>query len=154
MSLDGLVKPSRLFGRAEVLATPCPVPARPGVYGWFFREVPDARIDAAGCVRHDGLALLYVGIAPGPPPKNGRAPSKQSLRSRVRYHYRGKAIAHMHKNASVVDQDSLYTITWHTPPAAAHGSLRFCVTLRNRTPGAPIRNYTSCAHIQLASRTH
>jgi len=64
----------------------------------------------------------------------------------------GKAIARLHKNASVVDQGGLYAIAWHAPRAAARGSLRFCVSFRNRTPGAPIRNYTSCAHIRLLAR--
>jgi len=64
----------------------------------------------------------------------------------------GKLIARTHKNASVVDQDSLYSVAWHAPRAAAHGSVRFCVTLQNRTPGAPMRNYTSCAHIRLVAR--
>ena len=64
----------------------------------------------------------------------------------------GKAIARVHKNASVVDQGGLYSVAWHAPRAATRRSLRFCVTLRNRTPGAPARNYTSCAHIQLVPR--
>jgi len=63
----------------------------------------------------------------------------------------GKPIARMHKNASVLDQGDLYSVVWHAPPAVAHGSLRFCVTLQNRTPGAPARSYTSCAHIRLVA---
>jgi subtilisin family serine protease len=64
----------------------------------------------------------------------------------------GKAIARVHENASVVDAGGLYSVAWHAPRAAARGSLRFCVTLRNRTPGAPVRSYTSCARIRLAAR--
>jgi subtilisin family serine protease len=64
----------------------------------------------------------------------------------------GKPIAHVHKHASVVDQGGLYTIAWHAPRTAPRGSLQFCVTLRNRTPGAPMRNYTSCARIRLVAR--
>ena len=64
----------------------------------------------------------------------------------------GKPIARMHRNASVLDQGGLYSVAWHAPRAAAHGSLRFCVTLRNRTPGAPMRGFTSCAHIRLVAR--
>jgi hypothetical protein len=66
----------------------------------------------------------------------------------------GQAIAHIHENASVVDQGGLYTIAWHAPRAVPRGSLRFCVTLRNRTPGAPARNYTDCARIRLVARPH
>ncbi|WP_433266244.1 GIY-YIG nuclease family protein [Actinosynnema sp. CS-041913] len=35
--------------------------------------------------------LLYVGIAPKAPPANGGRPSRQGLRSRVRYHFSGNA---------------------------------------------------------------
>jgi len=48
-------------------------------------------IPTGGCVRADGSVLLYVGISPKAPPKNGRAPSQQTVRSRIRYHYRGNA---------------------------------------------------------------
>ena len=55
--LDGLVQPARLWSRAEVLARPSPVPRRPGVYGWYFRELPwpkqltQVRADARMTVR-------------------------------------------------------------------------------------------------------
>ena len=62
-----------------------------------------------------------------------------------------KAIARVHKNASVVDA-GLYSVAWHAPRAPARGSLRFCVTLRDRTPGAPVRSYTSCSRIRLVAR--
>lgn len=77
---------ARRFTRDEVLADPCPVPSEPGVYGWWFRELPGA-IDASGCERRDGSTLLYVGISPTPPPANGKRPSTQDLRKRVRYHF-------------------------------------------------------------------
>jgi len=66
------------------------VPARPGLYGWYFKQLPHP-VDTSRYVTRDGLALLYVGIAPKAPPRNGRAPSRQTLRSRIRYHYRGNA---------------------------------------------------------------
>jgi hypothetical protein len=91
MSGSDLLAPARVFSRDEVLTRPCPVPAVAGVYAWYFRQIPSAEIDTSGCVRHEDLTLLYVGIAPKPPPLNGRAPSKQTLRSRVRYHFRGNA---------------------------------------------------------------
>ena len=37
---------------------------------------------------HQGLRLLYAGISPNRPPQNGRSPSKQNLRDRIKYHYR------------------------------------------------------------------
>ena len=66
------------------------VPRSPGVYAWWFREIPSL-VPTDGCVVHDGLTLLYVGIAPKAPPQNGKPPSKQTLRSRIRYHMRGNA---------------------------------------------------------------
>jgi len=56
-----------LHTAAEVLARPSPIPARPGVYGWFFREIPTG-VDPAGTFERDGLRLLYVGISPKAPP--------------------------------------------------------------------------------------
>jgi len=61
----------------------------------------------------------------------------------------GKAIAHLHSAKTDVEPGSVYSIPWHASGAAAGGTLRFCVTLANRTPGAPKRSYTSCAPIKL-----
>lgn len=44
-----------------------------------------------GCLHHLDHCLLYVGISPSAPPTNGKPPSRQSLRTRLRYHYRGNA---------------------------------------------------------------
>jgi hypothetical protein len=38
-----------------------------------------------GCHQHQGLPLLYVGISPSRPPKNGKPPSKQSRTKRNRF---------------------------------------------------------------------
>lgn len=84
-----LTRPNRLLSRDEVLARPCPAPPAAGVYAWYFREVPPG-VPVEGCHVLRDLALLYVGISPKMPPANGRA-SRQTLRSRVRYHYRGNA---------------------------------------------------------------
>jgi hypothetical protein len=46
-------------------------------------------IDSSGCEQRDGLTLLYVGISPTPPPTNGKPPSTQDLRKRIRYHFGG-----------------------------------------------------------------
>lgn len=85
-----LLRPCYLFTREEVLANPCPVPAEAGVYAWYFDDVP-ARVPTDGCVTLDHHTLLYVGISPGKPPTNGRGPSRQTVRTRLRYHYRGNA---------------------------------------------------------------
>lgn len=87
-TLEYLAAP--VHSRAEVLIHPSPVPLAPGAYGWWFRELP-AEIDVQGCITRDGLTLLYAGISPKEPPKNGRGPSKEALRSRIRTHYTGNA---------------------------------------------------------------
>ncbi|MGA6209300.1 GIY-YIG nuclease family protein [Nocardia testacea] len=75
------------YTRAEVvLSRPNPVPAAPGVYGWWFRELP-ADIDISDCEVKDGLVLLYTSISPKKPPSKGRPPSSQHIRSRVTTHY-------------------------------------------------------------------
>src|SRR5260370_5302495 len=87
---DNLLYPERLWSRQEVLSPPSPVPKTPGVYAWYFRNlpayVPTTRSQSSGEFR-----LLYVGISPSAPPTNGKAASKQSLLHRVRYHMRGNA---------------------------------------------------------------
>jgi hypothetical protein len=77
---------ARPVTREKVFAEPSPVPEEPGVQGWWFRNIPGA-IDTSGCEQRDGLTLLYVGISPTRPPTNGKPPSKQDLRKRIRYHY-------------------------------------------------------------------
>lgn len=85
-----LLRPRYLFTRDEILAKPCPVPAQAGVYAWYFNDIP-AGVPTDGCMTFDGHKLLYVGISPGKPPANGRGPSRQTVRNRLRYHYRGNA---------------------------------------------------------------
>lgn len=88
--VDEFVAPARVFSRQDVLVRPSPVPARPGVYGWWFLRWPSL-VTADRCCHHQGLALLYAGISPNRPPGNGRPASKQNLAQRIRYHYRGNA---------------------------------------------------------------
>jgi hypothetical protein len=89
-ALAAVVDPARVWSRGEVLQRPCPVPAGPGVYGWYFKELPYP-IDTRGCVVRGDLTLLYAGISPKAPPRDGRAGSRRTLRSRICYHYRGNA---------------------------------------------------------------
>jgi GIY-YIG catalytic domain len=66
----------RPWSRHEVLAGPCKVPAKPGIYGWYLRDLP-AALPLDRCVHRDGLSLLYVGIAPK------KASSASTLRKRI-----------------------------------------------------------------------
>lgn len=79
-----------LRSRVQVLGRPSPVPAEPGVYAWYFRDLPPS-IDASGCHQAEELTLLYVGISPREPPANGRAPSRSTLRKRLLTHFCGNA---------------------------------------------------------------
>jgi hypothetical protein len=85
-----LLCPVTLYSRAEVLSRPCPVPKEPGAYAWFFRQIPPG-VPVDGCVINGDLTLLYIGISPKAAPKNGAPASRQTLRSRLRYHMNGNA---------------------------------------------------------------
>jgi hypothetical protein len=65
------------------------VPNSAGIYAWFFDWCPEG-IPPEELVRSFGFVLLYVGIAPGPPSASGKS-SHQTLRHRLRYHFRGNA---------------------------------------------------------------
>jgi len=88
--LDGeiatFLHPTHLYSQQEVLTRPSPVPASPGVYGWWFRGLPGP-VDIQGCATRDGLPLLYIGISPSRPPISGKPASRQNLRKRLRQHY-------------------------------------------------------------------
>ena len=84
------LSPERLWRREEVLSRPSPIPAVPGVYGWWFDRLP-VPLDTTGCHTFRGSTLLYSGISPKRPPLNGRAPSKGQLRQRIVTHYAGNA---------------------------------------------------------------
>jgi subtilisin family serine protease len=60
----------------------------------------------------------------------------------------GRAIARVHRGASDFEPGVVYSVPWHAP-RGMHGWLRFCVTLQNRTPGAPARSFTNCASLRL-----
>jgi hypothetical protein len=87
---DLLLQPQRKWSRQEVLATPSPVPRQSGIYAWYFREIPP-HVSVENCHVHGADTLLYIGISPKEPSRNGFAPSKQTLFDRIRYHYRGNA---------------------------------------------------------------
>lgn len=87
-----LLQPSRLWSRAEILSDPSPIPRSAGVYAWYFREIPP-EVPADGCLMSHGLTLLYIGISPRAPSRNGRHISGQTLNRRIRDHMRGNAEA-------------------------------------------------------------
>jgi hypothetical protein len=82
-----VVPPNDLHSRAEVLGRPSPVPAKDGLYAWYFSDVPQV-VPTEGCLTVNGKMLLYIGIAPD---KASKPKSRQSLLRRIQYHYRGNA---------------------------------------------------------------
>src|SRR5919206_2838407 len=89
-SIKPLLDPERLHTASDVTDRPSAVPARPGVYAWYFDE-PPPHVDITECPRCGSLALLYIGISPKAPPANGRPASRSTLRQRLRTHYAGNA---------------------------------------------------------------
>lgn len=79
--------PDKTFNRTEVMSRPTPVPAINGVYFWWFKEIPPG-VPTEGCLTHDGLTLLYVGISPD---KKGKPNSRANLKTRIKTHYSGNA---------------------------------------------------------------
>jgi hypothetical protein len=82
--IEQLSQPQKLWQRSEILQRPSPVPNSSGIYAWYFRDIP-AEVPTSDCIKHDGLTLLYLGIAPS------GASSHNSLRKRIQYHLRGNA---------------------------------------------------------------
>jgi hypothetical protein len=73
-----LLRPLRFHSGADVMRRSSSVPRLPGVYAWFFDELPGA-IDASECHSFDGKKLLYVGISPSAPPSSGKGLSRSQL---------------------------------------------------------------------------
>ena len=88
--LKQATKPERLWSRSEVLAQPSPVPREPGLYAWYFKTIPPT-VPTDTCNSIRGLTLLYCGISPKAPPKDGKKASEQTLWNRIRYHFNGNA---------------------------------------------------------------
>jgi len=85
--LQSLTNHSVLYSREEILSTTSLPPSVPGVYAWFFKDIPgSALID--GCITKGPLTLLYVGISPD---KIGKPNSRQNLRRRITTHFQGNA---------------------------------------------------------------
>jgi len=85
--LQSLINCSELYSRREILSTTSLPPSTPGVYAWFFKDIPgNAVVD--GCVTKGPLTLLYVGISPD---KIGKPNSRQNLRRRITTHLQGNA---------------------------------------------------------------
>ena len=85
--LQSLINCSELYSRREILSTTSLPPSVPGVYAWFFKDIPGT-VPADDCVTKGPLTLLYVGISPD---KIGKPNSRQNLRRRITTHLQGNA---------------------------------------------------------------
>ena len=84
LDTDAILRPTRLWAAGELWLDPTTPPAKSGLYGWYFDEIPPS-VPRDECHTWNGRTLLYVGISPA------RPGSKQHLRMRLRQHYRGNA---------------------------------------------------------------
>ena len=84
-----LLQPKKVYSKEDVFSKENPVPSKPGIYVWYFKEILP-RVPIENCIKWNNKHLLYVGISPTKPPKEGK-PSKQNLRKRIKNHYTGNA---------------------------------------------------------------
>jgi GIY-YIG catalytic domain len=89
-AVDALLYPGHLYSAADCLCRPSPIPTSPGVYAWYFDEVP-LGVPIDGCHHALGHTPLYVGIAPKAAKGQGVKPSIRTLRHRMRDHFCGNA---------------------------------------------------------------
>lgn len=88
---EQLKHPQILASRNQVIGKTSIVPKVAGIYAWYFKDLPSKDIDYKNCWVQQDAYLLYVGISPRKPPRNGKPPSKETLRSRIRTHMRGNS---------------------------------------------------------------
>ena len=91
-ALSELVSPVQCHSWASLENDANQPPRRPGVYAWYFaRDAVPANVPLVGAhAIDDEWILLYIGIAPAKPSPL-KPPSRKTLRSRLRFHFRGNA---------------------------------------------------------------
>jgi hypothetical protein len=89
--IEKLLHPEKLISRNNLIGRSSIVPALPGIYAWYFSKSPSPEIDLCSCWKQGDKYLLYIGISPVEPRKNGAPPSKNNLRKRIRTHMSGNA---------------------------------------------------------------
>src|SRR3989337_2987402 len=85
-----LTHPEWVSSRAEILSKPCPVDHKPGIYAWYFQEIPPG-VPIEACFTYQGLTLLYGGISPSEPSTRTGIASQQNLYKRIHDHLCGNA---------------------------------------------------------------
>ena len=87
---ESLLRPDSLYSAEAILHGGIPVPLVPGIYGWWFRD-PPAAVPLNGTLKHHSHHLVYVGIAPRRPSRNG-SQSASTLYSRIIRNHLGGTI--------------------------------------------------------------
>ena len=88
-AIDALLHPMRLYSAADCLCRPSPIPTSPGVYAWYFDEVPPGVPVAAvisAWATHCSMSASRRRRRRGRP-----KPSIRTLRNRMRDHFSGNA---------------------------------------------------------------
>ena len=99
--IESIRSPDQVWSRDDVRDQSCPVPKEPGIYGWYFRNIPPS-VPVRGCERFGRLTLLYVGISPRGPESSG------TLRARIKTHYRSRGASTLRRDLGVLLEDSLH----------------------------------------------
>ena len=86
MKRNNLLDGKPLYTRAECTGRGSIVPKSPGAYAWYFDRIPQG-VPTEDCHRIGNWILLYVGISPIAPPKNGKPPSGGTIRKRISTHF-------------------------------------------------------------------
>jgi len=86
-SINKLLYPKKVFSRKEVLSKEDFVPAKSGIYGFFFKSIPP-KVPTKQCITFQNLTLLYVGISPD---IVNKPDSKSNIKKRLQTHYSGNA---------------------------------------------------------------
>ena len=89
-AIDALLHPTVRLTRDDVLSQTTELPKDPGIYAWYFSEIPPG-VPTRGVHRLGDGFLLYAGISPKKPRQEDGKASSGTLRSRLRSHYRGNA---------------------------------------------------------------
>jgi hypothetical protein len=57
---EALLHPERLYTALDVASRPCPVPASPGVYAFYFNEAPPGMVERNMCDAGGRISQQFV----------------------------------------------------------------------------------------------
>lgn len=142
---NALVSPERLFCAEEVVKPSTTIPSTAGIYGWYFDDALSL-VPREGAVAHDGWSMLYVGISPRRPSKDGRM-SKQTIRKRIQNHFAGNNASRstLRLSLGVLLADELQLVL---KPSGGNGRLSFGID------GERVLSQWMASHARVVWQTH